>query len=204
MTFREHLLQLDPKLIVEGAEEFEMNSDDLLAEIENILGQLSEDELDEFGAFLSVEFFETPEDDIEDVYFDVDSVIEMVKELGEEYEGAYSMILDLLLPEDFESSKDLGDSDEYEEVEMDDMDEGVSRVMRAKNLNRKQRKFYQKSAATLRKERAVRMKKNRMNRADKRSYTRVNKAKLKSYQKSRARFIKKGKHFVKVRRQAGK
>lgn len=200
MTFREHLLQLDPRLIVEGAEEFEMNSDDLLTEIENILGQLSEDELDEFGAFLSVEFFETPEDDIEDVYFDVDSVIEMVKELGEEYQDAYSMILDLLLPEDFESSKDLDKSDEYEE---DYMDEGVSRVMRAKNLNRKQRKFYQKSAATLRKERAVRMKKNRMNKADKRSYTRVNKAKLKSYQKSRARFIKKGKHFVKVRRQAG-
>ncbi len=203
MTFREYLLQLDPRLIVEGAEEFEMNSDDLLTEIENILGQLSEDELDEFGAFLSVEFFETPEDDIEDVYFDVDSVIEMVKELGEEYQDAYSMILDLLLPEDFESSKDLDDSEEYEEVEMDDIAEGVSRVMRAKNLNRKQRKFYQKSAATLRKERAVRMKKNRMNKADKRSYTRVNKAKLKSYQKSRAKFIKKGKHFVKVRRQAG-
>ena len=206
-TFRKHLLQLDPNLIVEGEEEREMSSDSLMIEIKNILDGLSEDEVDEFGAFLSVEFFETSEDDIDELFFDVDNVIEMVKELGSEAESEdekeeiYSFILDLLLPEDFENSKylDYDNEPEYEE----DMSEGVSRVMKAKNLNRKKRKFFQKSAATLRKERAKRVKKNRENRASRRAYTRVNKAKLKAYQKSRATFMKKGKHFKKIRRQAG-
>lgn len=206
-TFRKHLLQLDPNLIVEGEEEREMSSDSLMIEIKNILDDLSEDEVDEFGAFLSVEFFETPEEDIDELFFDVDNVIEMVKELGSEAESEdekeeiYSFILDLLLPEDFENSKylDYDNEPEYEE----DMSEGVSRVMKAKNLNRKKRKFFQKSAATLRKERAKRVKKNRENRASRRAYTRVNKAKLKAYQKSRATFMKKGKHFKKIRRQAG-
>ncbi len=206
-TFRKHLLQLDPNLIVEGEEEIEMSSDSLMIEIKNILDGLSEDEVDEFGAFLSVEFFETPEEDIDELFFDIDNVIEMVKELGSEAESEdekeeiYSFILDLLLPEDFENSKylDYDNEPEYEE----DMSEGVSRVMKAKNLNRKKRKFFQKSAATLRKERAKRVKKNRENRASRRAYTRVNKAKLKAYQKSRATFMKKGKHFKKIRRQAG-
>ena len=206
-TFRKHLLQLDPNLIVEGEEEREMSSDSLMIEIKNILDDLSEDEVDEFGAFLSVEFFETPEEDIDELFFDVDNVIEMVKELGSEAESEdekeeiYSFILDLLLPEDFENSKYLDYDDELEYEE--DMSEGVSRVMKAKNLNRKKRKFFQKSAATLRKERAKRVKKNRENRASRRAYTRVNKAKLKAYQKSRATFMKKGKHFKKIRRQAG-
>lgn len=206
-TFRKHLLQLDPNLIVEGEEEREMSSDSLMIEIKNILDGLSEDEVDEFGAFLSVEFFETSEEDIDELFFDIDNVIEMVKELGSEAESEdekeeiYSFILDLLLPEDFENSKylDYDNEPEYEE----DMSEGVSRVMKAKNLNRKKRKFFQKSAATLRKERAKRVKKNRENRASRRAYTRVNKAKLKAYQKSRATFMKKGKHFKKIRRQAG-
>lgn len=206
-TFRKHLLQLDPNLIVEGEEEIEMSSDSLMIEIKNILDGLSEDEVDEFGAFLSVEFFETSEDEIDELFFDVDNVIEMIKELGseadteDEKEEIYSFILDLLLPEDFENSKylDYDNEPEYEE----DISEGVSRVMKAKNLNRKKRKFFQKSAATLRKERAKRVKKNRENRASRRAYTRVNKAKLKAYQKSRATFMKKGKHFKKIRRQAG-
>ena len=206
-TFRKHLLQLDPNLIVEGEEEIEMSSDSLMIEIKNILDDLSEDEVDEFGAFLSVEFFETSEDDIDELFFDVDNVIEMITELGSEAESEdekeeiYSFILDLLLPEDFENSKylDYDNEPEYEE----DMSEGVSRVMKAKNLNRKKRKFFQKSAATLRKERVKRVKKNRENRASRRAYTRVNKAKLKAYQKSRATFMKKGKHFKKIRRQAG-
>ena len=208
MTFREHLLQLDPRLIIEGEEELEMDYEALLQEIKNVLEGLSEDEVDEFGAFLSVEFFETPEDEIDELFFDVDNVIEMIKELGseasedEEIADIYSFILDLLLPEDFENSKYL-DSDDYEEYESGDIAEGVSRVMKTKKLNRKKRKFFTKSAATLRKERAKRVKNNRINRASRKAYTRVNKAKLKSYQKSRAKFMKKGKHFTKVRRQAG-
>lgn len=208
MNFREHLLQLDPRLIVEGEDEIEMDSDALLAEIKNTLEGMSEDEVDELGAFLSVEFFETPEDEIDELFFDVENVIDMVKELGSEAEDEeeiadiYSFVLELLLPEDFQNSKYIDtEDDDYEED--GDVSEGVARVMKAKNANRKKRKFFQKSAATLRKERVKRVKKNRENRAGRRAYTRVNKAKLKSYQKSRAKFMRKGKHFTKVRRQAG-
>lgn len=212
MKFREHLLRLDPNLIVEGEIETQMDEEALLQEIKNILAGMSDDDIDEFGAFLSVEFFETPEDEIEDVYFDINSVLEMIDELGSEDDSednieVYEFILDLLLPEDFLSSADYVDDGNYEEETEEDLgynvSEAVSRIMKVKNLNRKKRKFFQKSAATLRKERAARVKKNRINRAGRRAYTRVNKAKIKSYQKSRATFMKKGRHFRKIRRQAG-
>lgn len=201
MNFREHLLQLDPRLIVEGIEYQEMDAEALLIEIRNLLEGMSEDEVDEFGAFLTVEFFETPEEEIENVYFDIDNVLEMIKDLGED---SYSFILDLLLPEDFNTSADLNFND-YEEYEIDsgEISEGVSRIMQAKRRNMKKRKFFKKSAATLRKERTARIKKNRENRASRRAYTRVNKAKLQAYQKSRAGFMKKGRHFAKIRRQSG-
>lgn len=202
-AFRDYLFKFDPQLIVEGSEE-EMTPAELLAEIENMLGTLSEDEVDEFGAFLSVEFFDITEDEIENEYFDKKIVLNMIKELGED---SYGFILDLLLPEDFENSKELEDEDidqsEYGEMGSEELDEGVSRAMKAKNRNMKKRKFFKKSAATLRKERSDRMKKNRMNRAARRGYQRINKNKIAAYQKSRARFIKKGKHFVKIRKQAG-
>lgn len=207
-TFRNHLLQLDPMLIVEG-EEIEMNSQSLMIEIKNILDSLSDDEVDEFGAFLAVEFFETSEDEIDDLFFDIDNVIEMIRTLGDNDEDEkveiYSFILDLLLPEDFENSKylDYDNEPEYSEIAPDDISEGVSRIMKVKNLNRKKRKFFQKSAALLRKERAKRVKSNRENRATRKAYQRINKVKLKAYQKSRATFMKKGRHFKKIRRQAG-
>ena len=216
MKFREHLLQLDPRLLIEGEEEVEMNSDDLLKEIQNILEGMADDEIDEFGAFLSVEFFETSEDEIEDVYFDLETVLYMIKEFVDDYSAeygdaveAYEIILDLLLPEDFMSSADYTDDGNYEEEYEEDLgldedvNEGVSRIMKVKKLNRKKRKFFTKSAASLRKERAARVKKNRLNRADRKAYQRINKAKIKGYQKSRANFMKKGRHFKKIRRQAG-
>ena len=212
MNFREHLLKLDPRLLIEGEEEVEMNSDDLLKEIQNILEGMADDEIDEFGAFLSVEFFETSEDEIEDVYFDLETVLYMIKEFVDDYSAeygdaveAYEIILDLLLPEDFTSSADYTDDGNYEEdLGLDgDVNEGVSRIMKVNKLNRKKRKFFTKSAATLRKERSKRIKSNRINKASRKAYQRVNKAKIKGYQKSRANFIKKGRHFKKIRRQAG-
>ena len=115
------------------------------------------------------------------------------------------IILDLLLPEDFTSSADYTDDGNYEEdLGLDvDVNEGVSRIMKVNKLNRKKRKFFTKSAATLRKERSKRIKSNRINKASRKAYQRVNKAKIKGYQKSRANFIKKGRHFKKIRRQAG-
>lgn len=201
-SFRSWLTDLDPRLIVEGNDGEELSPAEIFVEIENTLDNMSEDEIDELGAFLSVEFFDITEDEIEDEYFDKKVVLNMIKELGED---SYEFILDLLLPEDFESSADYTDDGNYEEETEEDLglDEGVSRVMKAKNRNLKKRKFFQKSAATLRKERADRMKKNRINRAARKGYQRINKEKLASYQKSRAKFMKKGKHFAKIRKQAG-
>lgn len=195
MTFREHLLKLDPNLIIEGSEE--LDYDVLFIEIKNILEQMSDDEIDEFGAFLAVEFFDVGLDEVDDTYYDYDNVIELINELGEE---SYGFILDLILPEDFPDGTDA----EYNEFDdLDGLDEAVSRRMGIKKLNKKKRKFFTKSAATLRKERSGRLKKNRLNRATNRSYKRVNKEKIKAYQKSRATFMSKGRHFTKIRRKSG-
>ena len=201
-SFRSWLTDLDPQLIVEGNDGQELSPAEIFVEIENILDNMSEDEIDELGAFLSVEFFDITEEEIEDEYFDKKVVVNMIKELGED---SYGFILDLLLPEDFESSADYTDDGNYEEEIEEDLglEEGVSRIMKAKNRNLKKRKFFKKSAATLRKERADRLKKNRINRAARKGYQRINKEKLASYQKSRAKFMKKGKHFAKIRKQAG-
>lgn len=210
MSFRKHLLELDPNLIVESNGDETMDSQAVLVMIKEILLTMSDDEIDEFGVFLAVEFFD---EDIEEldgengVYFTYQAVLEMIDALGEE---SYEFILDLLLPEEIDN-----DDSEYIEYDMDDLygseadtvadslDEGVSRVMKVNRANKKKRKFFAKSAATLRKERAQRLKDNRLTKASRKAYQRVNKAKIKSYQKSRATFIKKGRHFTKVRRKSG-
>lgn len=200
MKFRNFLLDLDPALLLEGDESI-MDNTAMYLEIKNILEHMSDDEIDEFGAFLAVEFFDTPEEDINDIYFAIDNVLEMIGELGEEN---YSTILELLLPDEFEGSDDA--ETEYIELDYDDsteLDEGVSRVMKVSKLNKKKRKFFKKSAAILRKERAERVKQNRLTKASRRAYRRANVAKLKAYQKSRKTFIKKGRHFVKIRRKGG-
>jgi hypothetical protein len=200
MKFRNFLLDLDPALLLEGDESI-MDNTAMYLEIKNILEHMSDDEIDEFGAFLAVEFFDTPEEDINNVYFAIDNVLDMIGELGEEN---YSIILELLLPDEFEGTDDA--ETEYIELDYDDsteLDEGVSRVMKVSKLNKKKRKFFKKSAAILRKERAERVKQNRLTKASRRAYRRANVAKLKAYQKSRKTFIKKGRHFVKIRRKGG-
>lgn len=197
MKLRECLYGLDNELILES-DEVVLDTTGLFNEIQNLLDHMSDDEVDEFGAFLAVEFFDTPEEDIEDVYFDINNVTEMIKELGEE---SYGFVLELLLPDDFEASDDSN----YTEVEYDlgDLEEAVGRVLKTANINRKKRKFFKKTAAVLRREKASRMKKNRITKASRKAYRRVNAAKLKAYQKSRKTFIKKGAHKVKIRRKAG-
>ena len=197
MKLRECLYSLDNELILES-DEVILDTNGLFNEIQNLLDHMSDDEIDEFGAFLAVEFFDTPEEDIEEVYFDINNVVEMIKELGEE---SYGFILELLLPDDFESS----DDSDYTEIEYDlgDLEEAVGRVLKTTNINRKKRKFFKKSAASLRREKAARMKQNRLTKASRKAYRRVNAAKLKAYQKSRKTFIKKGAHKVKIRRKAG-
>lgn len=197
-NFRDYLYELDPSLLLEG-DETVLDNDSLYMEIQNILEHMSDDEIDEFGAFLAVEFFDTPEEEVEDVYFELDNVLEMINDLGSE---SYNFLLDLLLPEEFPTSDD--DETEYVEIDGDyELDEAVSRVMKVTKLNKKKRKFFKKSAAELRKERAERVKKNRLTKASRRAYRRANISKLKAYQKSRKTFVKKGRHFVKIRRKGG-
>ena len=203
MKLRECLYSLDNELILES-DEVVLDTNGLFNEIQNLLDHMSDDEIDEFGAFLAVEFFDTPEEDIEEVYFDINNAVEMIKELGEE---SYGFILELLLPDDFEAE----DDSDYTEVEYnlddlkdsDELEEAVGRVLKTANINRKKRKFFKKTAAVLRREKASRMKKNRLTKASRKAYRRVNAAKLKAYQKSRKTFIKKGAHKVKIRRKAG-
>ena len=200
-NFRNYLLDLDPSLLLEGDETI-LDNAAMYLEIKNILEHMPDDEIDEFGAFLSVEFFDTDEDELDDVYFDLDVVLDMIGDLGEE---SYSFILELLLPDEFEGSEDS--ETEYIELPYDDesseLEEGVARVMKVNKLNKKKRKFFTKTAAVLRKERAERIKKNRITKASRKAYRRANIAKIKNYQKSRKTFIKKGRHFVKLRRKGG-
>lgn len=162
-------------------------NEEQLALINDILVDMDEEEIDEFGYVLYVEFFE--EDDIESLedddfsFFSIEDVQEMITILGSDM---YDYILDLL----------------DEESEEDEMDEAVSRRMKTSNMNRKKRKFMSNTKADLRKTKAVRKKAARLSRADRKRYYRANKKKIISYQKSRGDAIKKGKHKVKLRRNA--
>jgi hypothetical protein len=84
----------------------------------------------------------------------------------------------------------------------DDLDEGISRIMKTKNMNKKKRKFMATSKAELRKTKVKRKQAARKNKAKAKRYYKANKKKIAAYQKSRAAAIKKGKHKVKMRRKA--
>jgi len=185
---------------------FLKENEDVLQQIFDMLDELSDEEIDEFGYFLYSEFFdnvppETSEDEEQEEEFDAEDVKEMIDALGPDM---YEAILDLLLPEDIETDTSTIDAEEYHDVDPDEQEvqEGVSRKMKTKNINRKKRKFMTKTKADLRRTKAQRKKEARQNMASRKRYYRANKMKIKSYQKSRAAFIKKGKHKVKLRRSA--
>lgn len=183
---------------VEDDQDGYISDEDALQLIKDELADMNEDEIYAFAYVLYYEFFEeeeNPEDNYED--FTIDDVWEMINTLGPE---SYADILDLLLPDETQDDFDwdsinLGD-------EEDDLEEGVSRVMRRKNFNRKKRKFFKKTKADLRKNIAKRRKANRLNRAKRKRYYRANKVKIQSYRKSRSAAVKRGRHITKVRRGA--
>jgi len=156
--------------------------------IAEILAQLSEDEIDEFGEVLYTEFFssDSESEESEDYFFGLEDVQQMVSSLGA---GMLDDILDLL--------------DEDDELPEEDLDESFSRVMKKSRMNRKTRKFMTKSKAELRKTKAQRKRSNRENKAKRKRTYRANKTKIKAYQKSRSAAIKKGTHKVKLRRKSG-
>lgn len=186
--FRNLLIKFDKTFLTEA---------DLINDIRDILNTMSEDEIDELGYYLILEFYDLTEeemDELDDTYFDIDNVMEMIEDLGEDF---YEYIMEMILPDDSEID------DDNEHYEDEEIEEGVSKVMKVKNINRKKRKFFKKSLATLRQTKAERKRMARKNRASRRNYQRVNKVKIKNYQKSRSNFIKKGAHNVKIRRKGG-
>jgi hypothetical protein len=186
---------------------FLAEAEDYLAMINTILDQLDDEELDEFGYVLYTDFFdteeeeepsaednaegETGEEDEADEPFTRADVDEMIQVLGPDL---YLAVLELL---------DEDDGTEWAGEEDEDLEEGVTRRMIAKNMNRKKRKFMKNSKAMMRKTKAVRKRLARKTKAKRRRYYRANKVKIAAYQKSRASAIKKGKHKVKLRRAAG-
>ena len=164
-----------------------LNENDTLMSIFDILDELSEEEIDDFGSTLYYEFFEDDEclDIIEQEEFNIEDVKEMINGLDSDL---YNDILDLL------------DEDEFDVEDDSEVDEGVSRKMLAKNKNKKKRKFQKLSVSQLRKGKAKRKIKARKDKPKKKRYFRANKKKIQSYQKSRASAIKSGTHKVKVRR----
>jgi len=154
-----------------------LKENDLLSSINDNLDELSSEEISEFGEYLYDTYFSFEEEE-EKITVTIDELKEIIEELGVEY---YSEILNAL------------------SVDME-LEEGVSRIMKKSNQNRKKRKFMKNSKAQLRKTKSVRKKLNRQSRSKRKRYGRANKAKKASYQKSRSAAIKKGKHIVKRRR----
>lgn len=173
--------------------DFLHEEEDLLKQITDILMQMDEDDIDAFGYYLLSTFFESEPED-EEYYYSINDVQEMIQDLGPDM---YTYILDMLseVPDE-----DIEDPEDIEEL---DLEEGVSRTMKAGNRNRKKRKFMQNSAAALRRTAASRKKKARKNKSKRKRYYSANKAKIKQYQKSRSKAIKAGKHIPKMRRKSG-
>jgi len=155
--------------------------DDLYNEIRT----LDVDELDEFGVYLNTNFFDDANPDDDDLY-DFEDVKVMVDIIVKD-KNLIGILMDLVT-----------NGVDFEE----DVNEGVSRILTNKKMNKKKRKFMTKSAAQLRREKSARTRDNRAKKSKKKRYYTANKTKIKSYQKSRKGAIDKGKHKVKKRRKA--
>ena len=163
-----------------------------LPEVLAELDTLDDEEIDELGVYLTTTFldYEYPEgieDGEEEEPFDREELTRIVKLLCKEYQfiGFLKGIIHDGVPEAQER-----------------LEESPARVMKAKSMNKKKRKFMTKSASQLRRETSSRKRDANKNRAKKKRYYKANKTKIASYQKSRTNAIKKGKHQTKKRRTA--
>lgn len=155
------------------------------------VNQLTHEELEDFGYYLYDNFLED-DDEIEVGEFSNFEVKKMIRiiinscETTDEAEFIISNLLD-----------DLSYTTETEELS-----ESVSRRMLPSHFNHRRRKFMKKSKAKMRIEKFKRKRLNRKTRMKRKRYYRANKIKIKAYQKSRRFMIKKGRHIVKIRRNA--
>ena len=191
--------------------QFLNENDDYLAKIKESISTMGPEEIDEFGFYLFAEFFdsfgdgEADTDDVEEIIFTHEDVLEMVQALGAEMYPDVLDMLDEVSEEEFEEilRDDDGEFTPDDVPDYSNIDEGVSRIMLSKNRNRKRRKFMVKSKTKMRQSVAQRKRIARQNRNKVKRYYRANKSKIKAYQKSRRTAIKAGKHIVKVRKNSG-
>jgi len=173
---------------------FLLEHTNVLNQINDIIAELSDEELNEFGDYLFDEYFEDETDNTEES--DMDSEDEF-----EEFDIAeIKDMLNLLEPELLQYV--LDDLQYLDNDSEDYVHEGVSRVFKKSNANKKKRSFMANTKSDLRKSKALRKRANRTNKASRKRYYRANKQKIKTYQKGRADAIKKGTHHVKLRRTA--
>jgi hypothetical protein len=177
----------------------------LLEEIKEILSSYDEEDLHYLGVYILVTFFDYLEEELFDVIFEVEDIIDIVKDLGVEN---YGIVLDLISynPE-LDGSEDAEDyimfdfSAEPDETEAasflpsDAISEHMSKIFLSKHFKRA-KKFFAKTKASLSKDKA----KNRMNYIKKKAkikrVLKMNKMYLQSYRRSRAAAIKSKKHIV--------
>lgn len=171
----------------------------LFSEINDILLTLTEDEINAFGEFLLIEFFDVAEEDLDDTYFELDDVLDLVVELGEE---TYPIILDLLSYDEYSSDEEDEYEDDYigEPIDFDNIDgveiaEAYSMIFKPKNFKRK-RSFFTKTKSQLLKTKAKNRIKYRQKKAKLKSVLKINKLRIDRYRKSRAGVIKSKKHIA--------
>lgn len=176
----------------------------LLEEIKEILSSYDEEDLQYLGVYILVTFFDYQEDELFDVIFEIEDILDIIKDLGVEN---YGIILDLISynPDldseddedyifmDFSSEPDEKEASDY--TPSDAITEHMAKIFLSKNFKRA-KKFFAKTKASLAKDKA----KNRMNYIKKKAkikrVLKMNKMYLQSYRKSRAAAIKSKKHIV--------
>lgn len=110
-------------------------NDDLLHMINDMLEELSEEEIHGFGEFMFHEYFEGSEETERNEFddeFQIEDVKLMVQELGEEH---YESIIYFLQPDDFEDdeeTKDTSDHDEHHAIGENVFKKSVRRVRNIK------------------------------------------------------------------------
>lgn len=177
----------------------------LLEEIKEILSSYDEEDLHYLGVYILVTFFDYLEEELFDVIFEVEDILDIIKDLGVEN---YGIVLDLIsYNPDLDNSEEDEDyilfdfSSEPDEKEpadftpSDAITEHMAKIFLSKHFKRA-KKFFAKTKASLAKDKA----KNRMNYIKKKAkikrVLKMNKMYLQSYRKSRAAAIKSKKHIV--------
>ncbi len=159
------------------------------------LNELTAAELQEFGEWLYVEFFEEgeyEEGDGAEEPITKEEIIELLGEMSaEDLDYIYDMIADT------EESEEDSHTDDNKNIE-----EGISRRMKAKNRNKKKRKFMGISKADMRRTKVARKKEARKTKVKRHREYMATRVKKLAYSKSRNAAIKKGSHKVKLRRKA--